>query len=84
MTFSFWHSHHDEPAIEVAAIGLELRVSLPMTATGGALTLIETLNRPGFGPPKHRHRETEVFRVLSGRATGRNHERRRARSCRAE
>ncbi len=67
MTFSFWHSHHDEPAIEVPAIGLELRVTLPMSATAGTLTLIETVNRPGFGPPKHRHHETEVFRVLSGR-----------------
>jgi quercetin dioxygenase-like cupin family protein len=32
-----------------------------------ALTSIETTNAPGFGPPLHRHRETEVFYVLEGR-----------------
>jgi uncharacterized cupin superfamily protein len=25
------------------------------------------VNAPGFGPPLHRHNETEVFRVLEGR-----------------
>lgn len=48
-------------------IGLELRVRLPPEASDGAMTVIETLNAPGFGPPLHRHAETEVFRVLSGR-----------------
>jgi uncharacterized cupin superfamily protein len=28
---------------------------------------LETSNAPGFGPPLHRHGETEVFRVLEGR-----------------
>ncbi len=27
---------------------------------------METVNAPGFGPPLHRHAETEVFRVLEG------------------
>jgi mannose-6-phosphate isomerase-like protein (cupin superfamily) len=36
-------------------------------ATGTALTSIETTNPPGFGPPLHWHRETEVFYVLEGR-----------------
>ena len=67
MTFDFWHSRHDEPLIAVPAIGLELRVTLPGTAAGGAMEVIETVNRPGFGPPLHRHPETEVFRVLAGR-----------------
>jgi uncharacterized cupin superfamily protein len=31
------------------------------------LTVFETVNAAGFGPPLHRHRETEVFRVLEGR-----------------
>lgn len=31
------------------------------------MTVIETVNAPGFGPPRHRHRETEIFRVLEGR-----------------
>jgi gentisate 1,2-dioxygenase len=31
------------------------------------MTVIETTNAPGFGPPRHRHPETEVFRVMQGR-----------------
>jgi gentisate 1,2-dioxygenase len=42
-------------------------VRLPSSACGGELAIIETRNEPGFGPPLHRHRETEVFRVLEGR-----------------
>ncbi len=67
MTFSFSHSRGDEPAILVPEIGLELMVRLPSQASGGTLTVIETINAPGFGPPLHRHTETEVFRILSGR-----------------
>lgn len=67
MSFSPWHSRHDEEPIKVPAIGLDLFVRLPVSASDGALTMIETLNQPGFGPPLHRHAETEVFRVLSGR-----------------
>lgn len=67
MSFSFWHSLHREAPIAVPAIGLDLFVRLPGAASGGALTLIETVNQPGFGPPLHRHAETEVFRVLTGR-----------------
>jgi quercetin dioxygenase-like cupin family protein len=67
MTFNSWHSRHDETAIRVPEIGLELRVRLPMEASGGTLTVIDTVNEPGFGPPLHRHAETEIFRVLTGR-----------------
>lgn len=67
MSFSFVHSRSDEPFIAVPAIGLTLRVPLPPAASGGAMTAMETENAPGFGPPLHRHRETEVFRVLEGR-----------------
>jgi quercetin dioxygenase-like cupin family protein len=67
MTFNTWHSRHDETAIRVPEIGLELRVRLPMEASGGTLTVIDTVNEPGFGPPLHRHAETEIFRVLTGR-----------------
>jgi uncharacterized cupin superfamily protein len=28
--------------------------------------MFETVNAPGFGPPLHRHHETEIFRVLEG------------------
>ena len=67
MPFTFLHSAGREPPIRVPAIGLELRVRVPPEASGGALTCIETVNAPGFGPPLHRHRETEVFYVLDGR-----------------
>jgi quercetin dioxygenase-like cupin family protein len=67
MPFIFNHAQRNEQPIEVPAIGLTLRVMLPPSASGGEMTAIETTNLPGFGPPLHRHRETEVFRVLEGR-----------------
>lgn len=67
MTFTFHHSMRQEPPILIPAIGLDLRVRVPPDTTGGALTSIETTNAPGFGPPLHRHRETEVFYILEGR-----------------
>ncbi len=67
MTFSFVHSSQDQPPIRIPQIGLELRVRVPPDTTGGSLTAIETVNAPGFGPPLHRHRETEIFYVLEGR-----------------
>ncbi|TCL69841.1 cupin domain-containing protein [Rhizobium sp. BK251] len=66
MAFTSWHSK-DEDGIRIPAIGLDLRVRLPPAASDSALTIIETTNAPGFGPPLHRHPETEVFRVLAGR-----------------
>jgi uncharacterized RmlC-like cupin family protein len=30
------------------------------------MTIIETINAAGFGPPLHRHHEAEVFRVMEG------------------
>ncbi len=67
MSFAFIHFTADQIPIEVPAIGLSLRVPLPPPASDGVMTAIETTNMPGFGPPLHRHRETEVFRVLEGR-----------------
>jgi quercetin dioxygenase-like cupin family protein len=67
MAFGFLHSTHQEKPILIPQIGLELRVRVPTQTTGGVLTSIETVNAPGFGPPLHRHRETEVFYVLEGR-----------------
>ena len=55
------------PRVHLEAIGVEVTERLPPTATGGAFSIIETTNRPGFGPPLHRHPETEIFRVLEGR-----------------
>jgi quercetin dioxygenase-like cupin family protein len=67
MEFAFWQSRGDEPPIAVPAIGLNLYVRLPPSASGGVLCVMETENAPGFGPPRHRHPEAEVFRVLEGR-----------------
>jgi quercetin dioxygenase-like cupin family protein len=66
--FQFFHSTADGfPILKIPALGLELAVRLPPEASGEALTIIETSNAPGFGPPLHRHSEAEVFRVLEGR-----------------
>jgi quercetin dioxygenase-like cupin family protein len=67
MTFRFVLSTHDETPIRIPQIGLVLHVRVPPDATGGTLTSIDTMNAPGFGPPLHRHRETEIFYVLEGR-----------------
>ncbi len=67
MILSFAHSRVAEPPIRIPAIGLELSVRLPPAASDGGFCLIETVNAPGKGPPLHRHREAEVFRVLEGR-----------------
>jgi quercetin dioxygenase-like cupin family protein len=66
MTFSFLHSTRTEPPIAIPEIGLELRVCVPPRFAGELLATIETTNQPGFGPPLHRHRETEIFYVLEG------------------
>jgi quercetin dioxygenase-like cupin family protein len=52
--------------IKIPELGLELTVRLPAHALSGAMTLMETVNAAGFGPPLHRHREAEVFRVMEG------------------
>jgi len=67
MPFEFSYSACDAKPISIPAIGLDLYVRLEPATSGGLLTMIETINAPGFGPPLHRHAETEVFRVLSGR-----------------
>ncbi|MCU1250253.1 MAG: cupin protein, partial [Edaphobacter sp.] len=68
MAFEFFQSlAGSESKLEIPNLGLELMVRLPHEASGGALTVLETVNAPGFGPPLHRHRETEVFRVIEGR-----------------
>ena len=68
MPFQFFRSADDRRSVlKIPAIGLELVVKLPPEASEHALTVIETENATGFGPPLHRHHETEVFRVLEGR-----------------
>jgi quercetin dioxygenase-like cupin family protein len=68
VSFQFIHTAGDHlPALKIPALGLELTVKLRPEISGEALTVIETVNAPGFGPPLHRHGETEVFRVMEGR-----------------
>lgn len=68
MGFRFYRSTAQSLApVKIPALGLELVVQLPPETSGGSLTVLETRNAPGFGPPLHRHREAEVFRVLEGR-----------------
>jgi len=50
----------------IPAIGLTLWVRMAPALFNGAASIIETVHEPGFGPPLHRHAETEVFRVLKG------------------
>lgn len=67
MSITFVHSQGAEAPIRIPAIGLDLRVAIAPATTNGAFSLIETINAPGFGPPRHRHPEAEIFRVLEGR-----------------
>ena len=67
MSIQFQHSHGADTGVSIPAIGLVLHVRLPPSASEGAFSIIETVNSPGFGPPRHRHREAEIFRVLEGR-----------------
>jgi len=56
-----------DPDVTIAAMGLRLWVRLPPALFDGAASVIETAHAPGAGPPLHRHREAETFRVLQGR-----------------
>lgn len=68
MAFHLFQSSSDQQApLKIPGLGLELTVKLPPEASDKAISIIETTNAPGFGPPLHRHPETEIFRVLEGR-----------------
>jgi quercetin dioxygenase-like cupin family protein len=67
MSIEFIHSSGAEPPIRIPAIGLDLHVRMAGSASGEAFTFIETTNAPGAGPPRHKHPEAEIFRVLEGR-----------------
>ena len=67
MAFEVYHSHAGkERPLEIPALGLKLSVRLPQEVSGGAITIMEQVNAPGFGPPLHRHNEAEILRVLEG------------------
>jgi quercetin dioxygenase-like cupin family protein len=45
-----------------------MRLTLPGSATGGALAILENLADPGRGPPLHVHeREDEALHLMQGR-----------------
>ncbi|MET0440270.1 MAG: cupin domain-containing protein [Devosia sp.] len=67
MSIKFIHSAGSERPIAIPAIGLDLFVRLPPEASDGEMSIIETINAPGKGPPRHRHPQAEIFRVLEGR-----------------
>jgi len=67
MPISFLHSKGTDAPTKIPAIGLDLFVRMPPAASSGEFCFIETINAPGAGPPRHRHREAEIFRVIEGR-----------------
>jgi quercetin dioxygenase-like cupin family protein len=67
MSIAFTLSRGTEAPIAIPAIGLELHVRVPPVASGGEFCFIETTNAPGAGPPRHRHPQAEIFRVIEGR-----------------
>ncbi|WP_158933217.1 cupin domain-containing protein [Acidisphaera sp. S103] len=67
MTVTFAHSRATELPIKIPSIGLDLYVRLPPIMSDGEFCFIETVNAPGKGPPQHRHREVEIFRIIEGR-----------------
>jgi hypothetical protein len=52
MNISFLHSRGAEAPIKIPAIGLDLFVRMPPSASGGEFCFIETINAPGAGPPR--------------------------------
>lgn len=51
----------------VNVIGNALKIRLHGSATGGVLSVFESIDQPGGGPPPHiHHREDETFQVLEG------------------
>lgn len=67
MSVRFLHSRGSSQPIAIPAIGLDLFVHMPPSSSDGVLSVIETINAPGKGPPRHRHPQAEIFRVMEGR-----------------
>lgn len=55
-----------EPIIRIPVLGLAVRVRLQATPAGPLLSVIDTTNAAGFGPPLHRRAESEVFEIFMG------------------
>jgi mannose-6-phosphate isomerase-like protein (cupin superfamily) len=65
-TQAFRSTADDSKAIKIPQLGLEFTMRPGPEMLNGTMTIFETVNAPGFGPPVHRHREAEVFRVMEG------------------
>jgi quercetin dioxygenase-like cupin family protein len=50
-------------------LGVQYRTILPAAATGGAISITDSVSPPNSGPPRHIHHDAdEVFVMLSGDA----------------
>jgi quercetin dioxygenase-like cupin family protein len=48
-------------------LGTKYRTLLAATETSGRLSIFESLDQPGYGPPRHIHKaEDETFYILAG------------------
>jgi mannose-6-phosphate isomerase-like protein (cupin superfamily) len=57
----------EEPIIRIPMLGLTVRVRLQATLDGSKLSVIETTNAAGYGPPLYRRAESEIFEIVTGR-----------------
>ncbi len=58
--------HGAAPALEW--LGVSYRTILSGEASGGAVSIVDSVSPPQSGPPRHVHeREDEIFVILSGR-----------------
>jgi len=61
-----FHGRSSESEV-LDVFGVHIRIMMPATATGGALSLFEDHNKPGSGPPLHVHQDAdEIFAIVSG------------------
>ena len=49
-------------------LGVSYKTILSADASGGAMSIVRSVSRPGSGPPRHiHHEEDETFVILTGR-----------------
>jgi len=52
---------------KLSVLGLAMNVRIHGRDTGGVVSVVESIDQPGSGPPPHiHHREDETFQVLEG------------------
>lgn len=58
---------HDDPGA-IQWMGVHYKTLLASEATGGAMSIVDSVGNPGDGPPRHVHAaEDEAFVMLTGR-----------------